>query len=170
LASSCFKASDHTALPSIGSVPHGPSMERTIPNSAHGLKCGKLFRPACFGRCAGDASALCGGETLRSRFRALQTPARRFEGGRLASPTVSSVSLMAMSNTWFASWTGSRGRLATNRISHSATPSILPLVGQIACASRSGKQIHRSFAPRRMTNYDAYLRPRPPPPPEWPPP
>jgi hypothetical protein len=32
---------------------------------------------------------------------------------------VSSVSPMAMSNTCLASWTGSRGRLVTKRVSHS---------------------------------------------------
>jgi hypothetical protein len=45
-------------------------------------------------------------------------PALRLDGCRFDSLTVSSASPMAISNTCFASWTGSRGRFAMNRVSH----------------------------------------------------
>jgi hypothetical protein len=48
----------------------------------------------------------------------LNPPALRLDGCRLDSLTVSSASPMAMSNICLASWTGSRGRLATKRVCH----------------------------------------------------
>src|ERR1700690_1387072 len=45
-------------------------------------------------------------------------PLRLGDGCRFDSLTVSSVSPIAMSKTCLASWTGSRGRLATERVCH----------------------------------------------------
>jgi hypothetical protein len=45
-------------------------------------------------------------------------PTRRLDGWRFESLTVSSASPMAISKTCFASWDGSRGRLATKPVCH----------------------------------------------------
>src|SRR5437016_12050262 len=66
---------------------------------------------AIFRRCSGvKAFALA--------FPPFSPPARRLDGCLFDSLTVSSASPMAISNTCLASWTGSRGRLATKRVCH----------------------------------------------------